>query len=308
MSDASPTIAASYAACRLVARRAGSSFYPCFRLLSPPQRQAMEALYAFLRHSDDLGDGAEPLDQRRHGLARWRAALQSALAGEGATGCSSAGAAPSSSDPHVVLLPALADSVGRFGIPHEHLLAVLDGVAMDLEGRCYETFDELAGYCHRVASAVGLACLYVWGFRGDGAFGPARQCGVAFQVTNILRDLKEDAARGRLYLPAADLRQCDYTPDDLLRGAADARFARLMRLEIDRARQCYRLGAELFDWLEPAGRRVFGMMTGTYWELLRKIESSPARVLAGRVRLARWRKLAIALRWTLLPPRRSALP
>ena len=308
MTDASPAITASYAACRLATRQAGSSFSPCFRLLARPQRQAMEALYAFLRHSDDLGDDDAPLGERRQALARWRAALQSALADAGATGYSSASAASSTSDPHVALLPALADAVRRFAIPAEHLFAVLDGVAMDLEARRYETFDDLVEYCHRVASAVGLACLYIWGFRGEGAFLLARRCGVAFQMTNILRDLKEDAARGRLYLPAADLRLCDYTPDDLLQGTADARFDRLMRLQIGRAAQCYREGAKLFDWLLPPGRRVFGMMTRTYWELLRKIESFPARVLAGRVRLGRWRKLSIALRWALLPPGRSSLP
>jgi len=358
-SESSRAIAASYASCRCLARRARSSFYPCFRLLSAPQRGAMEALYAFLRHSDDLGDSAEPLDDRRHALARWRDGLASALGGTGClppggtgclpasvalstggtgclpasvasggpgcssasvatggTGCSSASVALSTADPCVDLLPALADAVRRFAIPPEHLFAVLDGVAMDLEGRRYETFDQLAEYCHRVASAVGMACLHIWGFNGEGAFEPARKCGLAFQLTNILRDIKEDALRGRLYLPAADLRQCGYAPDELgalppdvlLRFVPDARFDRLMRLEIDRARQFYRQGAELFDWLEPAGRRVFGMMTSLYGGLLRRIEAAPARVLDGRVRLGRLRKLAIVARWTLLPPRRISLP
>jgi phytoene synthase len=318
MSQASESyraIAASYASCRRLAQRARSSFYPCFRLLSPPQREAMEALYAFLRHSDDLGDSAEPVDARRRALARWRDALASALA-MGGTGGLPASAPPSTHDPCLDLLPALADAVRRFAIPPEHLFAVLDGVAMDLEGRRYETFDQLAEYCHRVASAVGMACLHIWGFGGDGAFGPARKCGLAFQLTNILRDLKEDALRGRLYLPAADLRQCGYAPDEsvalppdvFLRFGPDARFDQLMRLEIDRARQLYRQGAELFDWLPPAGRRVFGMMTSLYGGLLRRIEAAPRRVLEGRVRLGRLRKLAIAARWTLVPPRRPSLP
>ena len=107
--------------------------------------------------------------------------------------------------PPFPLLPALAAAVREFHIPPEHLLAVLDGVQMDLDGRRYETFDELADYCDRVASAVGLACIYIWGFRGPEALEPARQCGRAFQLTNILRDLKEDAAAGRVYLPAEDL-------------------------------------------------------------------------------------------------------
>ena len=185
---------------------------------------------------------------------------------------------------------------------------MLDGVEMDLDDRRYETFDELAEYCHRVASAVGLACIHIWGFRSEQAFEPARQCGLAFQLTNILRDVKEDAARGRMYLPLSELRQCGYSPEDLRRGSADERFDRVMALQIDRARRLYREGAQLFDLLEPDGRRVFGMMTATYHALLERIARRPREILVRRVCLSGWRKLRIAARWMLLPPRRSALP
>jgi len=229
---------------------------------------------------------------------------------------------PPEEDPFAPLLPALVDAVRRFSIPPEHLFAVLDGVAMDLDGRRYETFDELADYCRHVASAVGLACIHIWGFRGEEALEPARKCGIAFQLTNILRDLNEDTARGRLYLPAADLRQCGYRvaargvdsrgfstlEHAVAERIADDRFARLMALEIGRAKRFYREGAELFASLEPEGRRALGMMVSTYWRLLEKIERSPGRVLAGPVRLGRWQKLGIAARWLLLPPRRSSLP
>lgn len=205
-------------------------------------------------------------------------------------------------------LPALADAVGRFRIPAEYLFAVIEGVEMDLDGRQYRTFAELSEYCDRVASAVGLACIHVWGFRGEGGFPLARCCGRAFQLTNILRDLKEDAARGRVYLPREELEEFGYSPLDLARGAADERFDRLMAFQIDRARRLYREGAGLFEWLEPPGRRIFGMMIHTYWRLLEAIARQPRRVFYGRVRLSGWEKLRIAARWSLLPPRRSALP
>jgi phytoene synthase len=329
LSGAADAIAESRAYCRRVARRAGSSFYPCFALLKSPKREAMEALYAFLRHTDDLADGPAPLAERRAALNQWREAVMAAIsnpsravsAREGSGEERKAESGKPSADtpsrfplsafpsPHPSsLIPALADAVQRFHVPPEHLLAVFDGVQMDLDGRRYETFDELAEYCHKVASAVGLACIHIWGFRSEAAFEPARRCGLAFQLTNILRDLKEDVSRRRIYLPLNELRECGYSPDDLLRGVADQRFDRLMAIQIGRARRLYHEGAGLFDFLEPDGRRVFGMMTATYHALLQRIARRPRQVVARRVRLGRWQKLRIAARWMLLPPRRSSLP
>lgn len=272
----------------------------------------MEALYAFMRHTDDLADNRESIQVRRESLARWRTSLQaelsseleSALNRESPQAQSEASKVPTDQ----ALLPALADAVRRFEIPTEHLLAVIEGVEMDLDGMRYDTFDDLATYCRRVASAVGLACIYVWGFRGQEAFEPARKCGIALQLTNILRDLKEDAERGRVYLPLEDLRLCNYPVDDLAAGVVDERFRRLMRFQIDRARRFYQEGAELFDWLEPHGRPIFGMMMTIYHSLLRKIECRPSVVFSRRVGLSRWKKLRVAGRWLLLPARRPALP
>ena len=168
---------------------------------------------------------------------------------------------------------------GEFQIPPEHLFAVLDGVEMDLDRRRYETFDELRQYCDRVASAVGLCCIHIWGFRGPEAFAPARQAGIALQLTNILRDLKEDAAAGRVYLPIEDLRQCGYSADDLLAGVADQRFRRLMAMEVARAERFYAEGAELLDWLAPPGRRMFGLLMATYRALLRRDCAAPGGCL-----------------------------
>ncbi len=308
MSRPPDAIEASYAACRRVARQARSSFYPCFLLLKGPRRRAMEAIYAFMRHTDDLGDCPNPSPQRRETLGHWRRAVTEALADDASEDTGHAGILPRSLDAGLALLPALADVRHRFRIPAEHFFAVIEGVEMDLEGRRYRTFDELTEYCDRVASAVGLVCIHVWGFRGEGALRPARRCGLAFQLTNILRDLKEDAARGRIYLPLEELDRCGYSPDDLARGVADERFDRLMTVQIDRARGLYREGAELFDWLDPPGRRIFGMMVATYYRLLEAIARQPRRVLGGRVRLSLLERLRIAARWTLLPARRAALP
>ncbi|NUQ65207.1 MAG: phytoene/squalene synthase family protein [Pirellulales bacterium] len=289
------SVEASYSFCRQLARRSGSSFYPCFLLLGREKRRGMDALYAFMRHTDDLVDSREPVASRQRALGHWRILLSEALSGAGVP-------------LNHPLMPALADAVRRFQIPPEHLHAVIDGVEMDLEARQYETFDDLAAYCRRVASAVGIACLHVWGFRGDGALAPADKCGLAFQLTNILRDLKEDVQQGRIYLPLEDFRESGYSPEALAAGVADERFLSLVERQLDRAEGFYREAAELFDWLERDGRRVFGMMTSLYYAILAEIRRRPTAVLSRRVRLPGPRKIRVAARWLLLPPKQLAFP
>jgi len=206
------------------------------------------------------------------------------------------------------LLPALADTVRRYQIPHEHLMAAIDGVEMDLAPTNYETFEQLEQYCRRVASAVGMACIHIWGFRGPEAFEPARRIGVALQMTNILRDLKEDAQNGRIYLPTADLLECSYSAKNLTAGVISRSFHRLMEREIERTEQLYRDGCELYNWLSPDGLRIFGLMISTYWSLLQKIAARPEAVMRGRVRVSRIKRLQLFARWMFLPPRRSSLP
>jgi 15-cis-phytoene synthase len=345
-------VAASYAYCRRMSRRAGSNFCAGFLLLPRDQRLAMQALYAFMRHTDDLADAvptqpsAASTEQRRKALTAWRAAMKQALQvdskAEGRWKRDPGGVLleprrqpghfepprcfinnPSSLLPpplppaltltlsqrerELLILPALADTVQRFQIPHEHLFAVIDGVEMDLDRRRYETFSDLERYCERVASAVGLACIHIWGFRGPEAFEPARQAGIALQLTNILRDLREDAAADRIYLPLADLRQCNYSENDLLAGVADRRFERLMAMEIARAEHFYTNAAELMDFLAPSGRRVFGLMMTTYRALLRQIARHPTEVLRRRLRPSRVKRTLLLARWLLLPPRKAAI-
>jgi len=296
---------ASYAHCRRVARGARSSFYAGFLFLPRAKRRAMDALYAFMRHTDDLIDDPHPECPAADALLRWRAALDRAL-----LGCFDP-PADRRAAPDVLaakaLLPAVADTVHTYGIPPEHLRAVIDGVEMDLDRRQYETFDELREYCYRVASAVGLACIHVWGFTDPAALKPAEDCGIALQLTNILRDLREDAEAERVYLPREDFLACGLSPDALLGNSADERFDELMNLEIARSEGFYRSGAALMDYLEPGGQRAFGMIVATYRALLARIKRSPRAVLEGRVCLPRRQKLRIAARWALLRPTAAAL-
>jgi 15-cis-phytoene synthase len=279
------SLARSYRYCEALTRREAGNFYPAFRLLAARERRSMCALYAFMRIADDLSDEPGPTDVKRAQLGRWREALQQALGGHY----------------RHTALPALHATVERYRIPLAYLEAVLDGVEMDLEPVIYPTFADLRLYCYRVASAVGLACIHVWGFHGEVAKQHAEDAGVAFQLTNILRDLGEDAARGRVYLPQEDLQHFGYDADGLRLGRRDEAFRALMRFEVQRARGYYDAAAPLVPLLAPAGRAVFLMMARTYRGLLDEIERRDFDVFGARVRLSRWRKLWFAAR--VLPVR-----
>lgn len=274
--NATPT-RASYAYCERLARRAAGNFYHAFALLPRGQRLAMCALYAFMRIADDLSDEPAHVADKRAALAGWRSALHAALAGEF----------------RHPALPALADVVARFGVPVAHLEAVLTGVEMDLDVSDYATFDDLYRYCYHVASAVGLSCVHIWEFRGD-AYPAAEAAGIALQLTNILRDVAEDAARGRVYLPAEDLARFGCPPSEW-RGDSPA-FRAMMRFEADRAYRYYDEAHALVGCLRPPGRAVFLVMLRTYRALLDRIVARDFDVFAGRVRLPRWYKVWLAVR------------
>ncbi len=269
----------SYDACRRLARRRAKNFYYAFLTLPRQQRLGMCALYAFLRVTDDLGDNSAAAEKRRVSLRRWRESLRRALEG-------------TFEDP---LLPALVDTINRYQIPVSYLQDVLDGVEMDLEQRRYQTFDELAVYCQRVASAVGLCCLHIWGFHSPQALAPARSLGIAFQLTNILRDVAEDLCEDRIYLPAEDLRRFRFTEQEFRSHPNDARFQALMSFEIDRAKRLYQEASELGRWVDPVGLPSLVVMTRIYRRLLDEIERSCSQVWTHRIRVARWTKLRVVL-------------
>jgi phytoene synthase len=272
------TLSSSYAWCEKLARRQAGNFYHAFRLLPAAQRRAMCALYAFMRVADDLTDGPEAIADKRMALADWRQQLDEALVGYY----------------QHPLHPAFHHTIKQYTIPRRYLDDVLDGVGMDLDTDRYETFTDLYRYCYRVASAVGLACIHIWGFRGERAREHAEAAGIALQLTNILRDLGEDAARGRDYLPIEDLARFGYRIEDLQRNRRDEHFRALMEFEVARARHYYEAAEPLVDLLGPAGQAVFLVMLRTYRGLLEAIERRDYDVFSSRVRLSRWRKLWLA--------------
>jgi phytoene synthase len=271
-------LARSYAFCERLTRRHAGHFYPAFRLLPADQRRALCALYAFMRIADDLADAPGPAASKVLPLEDWRWRLRDCLAG-------------TSTHP---LHPALLHTLTTYAVPVRYLEEVLDGVAMDLVSDGYETFADLYKYCYRVASAVGLACIHVWGFSDDRAPKHAEAAGIALQLTNILRDLGEDAARGRVYLPREDLERFGYDPQGFLHGQRDGPFRALMRFEVERARRYYAAAEPLAGLLRPAGRPVFRLMLRTYRGLLDAIEGRDYDVFSSRVRVSRWRKLWLA--------------
>jgi phytoene synthase len=276
---------ASYRACESIARREARNFYYGFRLLPRPRRLAMCALYAFLRISDDIADEPGDASDAARRLSDWRSDLDAALATPGAT-------IPDRSP----IWPSLSDTVRRYQIPSSYLHAALDGVGMDLHPRSYATFEDLRGYCYLVASAVGLSCLHIWGYRSEGgrAERMAEACGLALQLTNIVRDVREDAARGRVYIPAEDLERYGVEPTELATARLDSRIRGLLEHQGRRAREFYAQGWPLASLVAPAGRPVFRAIVGIYRGLLDEIERRGYDVLAGRVGLPAWRKAAIA--------------
>lgn len=290
--------AESYQHCRALARRTARNFYYSFLALPRDRRRAMCALYAFMRVTDDLGDSDAPAESRAADLAAWRDELLRACAGGRVE--------------HPVL-PALADVVSRYAVPVRYLLDVIAGVEMDVHPVPCETFADLGRYCYHVAGAVGLACIHLWGFHDDRALGAAVDCGTAFQLTNILRDLGEDAARGRWYLPREDLERFDVAPHELTTGAdtglsRDDRFTELMRFEVARAREFYARARALFDYLDPAGQPILETMLRIYGGLLDEIERRRYDVFSRRVELSRTRKTLIAAGVLLRHKLRLLLP
>ena len=270
----------SYRHCQRLAKRTAGNFYYSFLTLPRDRFRAMCALYAFMRVTDDLGDSDQPMEARTAGLAEWRGELTRVLDGAVAD--------------HPVL-PAMVDVVRRHGIPRHNLFDVITGVEMDLGPVAIQTYDELRRYCHHVAGAVGLACIHVWGFHDDRAIAAAEECGLAFQLTNILRDLREDVLRGRIYLPREDLDRFGYSADDLARGVADDRFRNLMQFEVARAREHYAAARSLFDYLDAPGQPILDAMLQIYGGLLDEIERSGYDVFSRRVSLSRYRKWSITL-------------
>ena len=275
-----PNLEAGYLACRGVARRSASNFACINWLLPIEQRRGMQALYAFARRCDDIADSEEPLDTRRERLARWRHEVRDAMAGRAV-------------DP---VLVAVADTVSRFVVPQHLLWRIIDGVEMDLNHTGFATYAELRRYCEHVASAVGLACLAIWNCRRDEAILPAADCGVAFQLTNILRDLQEDGRQGRIYIPREELARFGTAPIDWFGVVGTEPLLELLKFQCQRAAALFEAGLRTEAYLDLGPKRVFHLMWTTYRAILARIERDPLVVLRKRVRLSQLEKLAVASR------------
>jgi 15-cis-phytoene synthase len=293
-------LAMAYSVCSGIARSSARNFYYAFLVLPKPKRQALCAVYAFMRRCDDLSDDPSlPPRERRARLEAWLDAFHHAQAGE-------------PTDDAILL--ALTDSQRRYQIPAELLDQLAFGTLMDVpdsapEGPSQETgsessslvvqyrsFKDLYLYCYHVASVVGLVCIKIFGYRDPNAEHLAERCGIAFQLTNIIRDVKEDAGMGRVYIPLEDLQKFELMPSDL-QGAPDrARLRSLLAMEADRAREFYKSGHELIPLVSEDSQPALWVLVTIYQRLLEKIAQKQYDVFAGRVRLSTREKLSVLVK------------
>jgi phytoene synthase len=264
--------------CRQKTARSGSSFYYSFLFLPPPRRRAITALYAFCREVDDVVDEIGDPDVARMKLAWWRSEVQSAFDGT----------------PQHPVAQALAGVVREFALPAEHFQAIIDGMAMDLEQSRYVDFDALELYCHRVAGVVGILSAEIFGRSERATSDYARDLGIAFQLTNIIRDVGEDAMRGRIYLPQDELAQAGVAPSQILKREGSPQFVSLMRRQVERARSWYQRAFAKLPAADRREQRPGLIMAAIYRTLLDEIERDGFRVLDRRIALTPLRKFAIA--------------
>ena len=295
MSGADAQLAHARAVCRGVTRRAARNFYYAFLVLPREKCDALCAVYAFMRHCDDLCDEpGVPLPERRARLEAWRLNLQQVLAGQ------------STDDP---VLFALADAQRRFDISPDLFDKLVAGTAMDLPPAdappgavlTFADFDELYQYCYHVASVVGLVTIRIFGYRDPAAEPLAEKCGIAFQLTNIIRDVREDASLGRIYLPEEDLKLFGRTTEDLapgaLRNGFDAtRFRPVLEFEAGRAREFYRAADQLLPLIDHESQPAFWVLVEIYRRLLEKIAERGYNVFGEKIRMTMPQKLAILSR------------
>jgi len=274
----------AYSVCRSIARSAAKNFYYGFLVLPRRKRNALSAVYSFMRRCDDIADDNSLSRYDRHNkLADWLDKVHRALA------------AYPTDDP---VLLALTDAQRAYQIPIGLLDQLAFGTAADLDfgqpdasggaplAARYRTFEELREYCYGVASVVGLVCIKIFGYRDPAAEPLAERCGLAFQLTNIIRDVKEDAAMGRVYFPQEDLAQCGLSAADLAAPRIDvARIRPLLAMEADRARECYRAGEELIPLVNEDSQPALWVLITIYQRLLEKMASNQYDVFSQRVQL-----------------------
>lgn len=260
-------------------KKSRSSFYYSFLLLPRPKREAMYAVYALCRSVDDIADDPGDVAEKAERLKAWREELDRCYAGQ----------------PTLPITRQLRDSLNRYPIPKGYFEELIAGVEMDLTINRYATFDDLYTYCYRVASVVGLICIEIFGYSQQSTKEYAVNLGLALQLTNILRDLRTDGQRGRIYLPQEDLERFRYSEDDLLNCRYTPQFFPLMQFEAERALDHFRQAAQNLrpeDWKNMVAAEIMGR---TYRETLEAIIRKGYRVFDGRLALSTPRKLQIAV-------------
>jgi 15-cis-phytoene synthase len=264
--------------CQQKAAQSGSSFYYSFLFLPPDRRRAITALYAFCREVDDIVDECTDAGVARTKLAWWRQELARLYAGQ----------------PQHPVARALQPAIQPFGIKREYLAEIIDGMEMDLSQNRYLDFAALEQYCHRVAGVVGLLAASIFGYRDEQTLAYAHTLGLAFQLTNIIRDVGEDSRKGRIYLPVSELQQFGVTAADILHSRHTENFARLMKFQIERAERYYSAAIEQLPESDRKAQRPGLIMAAIYRTLLREIEAEGCSVLTQRTALTPLRKLWIA--------------
>jgi phytoene synthase len=288
MTTSAVAIRQAYEECRLITKREARNFYYAFITLPARKRLAMYAAYAFCRHCDDAVDEKSSLDNKLRALSDLRQKLSKAY----------------TSEPTDSVFTALAHSARTYGIPQGYFDEVINGVEMDLTKDRYRNFEELRLYCYRVASAVGLVCIYIFGFKDPKAKEYAIDLGLAMQLTNILRDVREDLKRGRIYIPQDEMDRFGYTEDDLRRSMISESQQRLMRFQAQRARKYFDSGMKLMPYLSLRSRACPAVLAQIYSRILDRIESKDYNVFDGKISLSgREKALVTATTWlkSLLP-------
>lgn len=264
--------------CQDKAAKSGSSFYYSFLFLPPERRLAITALYAFCREVDDVVDEVSDPSVARAKLAWWRTQVRAMYEGK----------------PEHPVTRALAPHLQAFALPQEHLQAIIDGMEMDLDQTRYLDFVGLKKYCWHVAGVVGELSARIFGYSDPRTLEYARELGLAFQLTNIIRDVGDDARRGRIYLPVNELQQFNVKAADILNSRYSDDFVRLMRFQTERARETYRKALALLPEADRRAQRPGLIMAAIYHALLEEIERDDFKVLHQRISLTPVRKLWLA--------------
>lgn len=271
-------LSASYAHCVGVARARAKNFYYSFLVLPEEKRLAMCAIYAFMRECDDLSDEA---GASLSNIAGWRAQMVQTLTG------------PPADHP---VWPAFQDVVRKYRIPAQYFHEMIDGVSSDLEPRTVQTFDELYRYCYLVASVVGLTTIHIFGFDDPRALSLAEKCGIAFQLTNIIRDVREDAANQRVYLPAEELARFGVTPEALAGPVTTPEIRQLLEFEGARAQRYYAESRPLIAMMREDSRPALWALIEIYSQLLNRIQQRGYDVMPGKIRLSTAEKMTVLAR------------